>query len=179
MSRPVSIAASKSDKNLIKSFPDISSHQSINQEPVLEYERKSLDNNRTVKEVMDETSRSVTREQQTSLFLQSIHHETDLMPDISWHEIVSSTKPNSRVERDSNPISTVEISDLHLKKILRQKQKNTSTRDENQHVDLFESVQIVSNLSCKLTNEILNSICNEILFDSDLISKLISSELKG
>lgn len=179
MSRPVSIAASKSDKNLIKSFPDISSHQSINQEPVLEYERKSLDNNRTVKEVMDETSRSVTCEQQTSLFLQSIHHETDLMPDISWHEIVSSTKPNSRVERDSNPISTVEISDLHLKKILRQKQKNTSTRDENQHVDLFESVQIVSNLSCKLTNEILNSICNEILFDSDLISKLISSELKG
>ena len=133
----------------------------------------------------------MSREQQTSLFLESIHHENDLMPDISWHDIVSATKPNnqvvndskpiSTVERDSNHISTFEISDVDLKKILRQKQKNVdaSSSDGNLQLDIFESVQIVSNLSCKLTNDILNSICNEIIFDSDLISKLISAELKG
>ena len=77
-------------------------------------------------------------------------------------------------------VSKVELSDAALQKILSQKHPRKQKEQINDNFDLFEfqSVQVVTNLSCKLADEILNSICHEMI-DSDLISKLISSELKG
>ena len=91
-------------------------------------------------------------------------------------EQISMTLPPER--KIVRKVSKVELSDASLQKILSQ--KHPQKQKDNDNFDLFEfqSVQVVTNLSCKLADEILNSICHEMI-DSDLISKLISSELKG
>jgi len=122
------------------------------------------------------------------------------MPDISWHDILSAPKingsddqakplsrpPTLNIEPKVNRrVSTIDLSDSDLKEILSEKRgvvekptKTKSVDDENDD-DLsdFLCVQFVSNLSSQLAEEILQSICTEMI-DSDLISKLIAAELK-
>ena len=91
-------------------------------------------------------------------------------------EQISMTLPPER--KIVRKVSKVELSDAALQKILSQKHRQEQKDNDNFDLFEFQSVQVVTNLSCKLADEILNSICHEMI-DSDLISKLISSELKG
>jgi hypothetical protein len=134
------------------------------------------------------------------LILESARHENEIMPDISWHDILSAPKingsddqakplsrpPTLNIEPKVNRrVSTIDLSDSDLKEILSEKrgvvEKPTKTKslDDDNDDDLsdFLCVQFVSNLSSQLAEEILQSICTEMI-DSDLISKLIAAELK-
>jgi len=134
--------------------------------------------------------------QTPSLILESALHENEIMPDISWHDILSvekrrppvpKEKPRSHVQsfdskKVNRRVSNFDLSDSDLKKILNEKKKCEDKSPELDVVDddLFDfySVQFVSKLSCNLADEILKSICNEFV-NSDLISSLIDAELKA
>lgn len=118
------------------------------------------------------------------------------MPDISWHDILSgapvehsrprSIRPSSlNLEPKTNRrLSRIDLSDSDLKEILIEKRgdekKNDAKVVDNGPGDTlsdFYCVQLVTNLSSQLADEILKSICKEAT-SPDLISKLIEAEMK-
>ena len=132
-----------------------------------------------------------------SEILESALHENVIMPDISWHDILSAekslphppiVKPPSQLQYFDQPkllrcVSNIDLPDSDLKEILSVKSKAKDKLDRFDVVednDLFDfySVQFVSNFSSHLADEILMSICNEFV-NSDLITNLIASELKA
>lgn len=142
-----------------------------------------------------ESSRELLRT--PSVILESALHENVIMPDISWHDILSAekslphppiVKPPSQLQYFDQPkllrcVSNIDLPDSDLKEILSVKSKAKDKLDRFDVVednDLFDfySVQFVSNFSSHLADEILMSICNEFV-NSDLITNLIASELKA
>ena len=83
-------------------------------------------------------------------------------------------------------LSRIDLSDSDLKEILTEKRgdvvktaasKDTKVLGHGDELSDFFCVQLVSNLSSQLADEILKSICKEAT-SPDLISKLIAAEMK-
>ena len=217
MSRQVSSENLSKHREAKSVTPSQISAKTFNQEKVIKEESLNHlghgNNSSPNVKILTEQPQFVSRDRQTSLVLDSIRHENEVMPDFSWHDIVktSSNKIDRKTSTDDNKsdrkvqipptrrVSKLDLSDSELQKILSEKHRKDSlegaSSNEQRRTDnieramskinvedsdlfYFNSVQIVSNLSCQLADEILNSICHQMI-DSDLISKLISDELKG
>ena len=140
---------------------------------------------------------SHVRPRSPALNLDSLRHENEIMPDISWHDILSGApmdhpRPRSRPSslslepKMNRRLSRIDLSDSDLKEILTEKRgdvvktaasKDTKVLDHGDELSDFFCVQLVSNLSSQLADEILKSICKEAT-SPDLISKLIAAEMK-
>jgi hypothetical protein len=200
------VSRTNSPENFSKHFPSQVAVRPFNQEKSIKEESVNLchedDDDNSSSNVKNQNV--VSRDQQTSTGLESIRHENEVMPDFSWHDIVKTSKRTSTIDQKTSVaeedhsktrisskrrVSKLDLSDSDLRKILSEKhqtdkvESKTSKKinvEDNPESDLFyfNSVQIVSNLSCQLADEMLNSICHQMI-ESDLISKLIADELKG
>lgn len=88
--------------------------------------------------------------------------------------------PDNSLHESEPQISRIELPENDLRNILKEKRKKSESKKKLPKVEefpTFESIQVVSNLSSSMADEILLGICHEMM-NSDLISKLIIDEFK-